>query len=140
MICVICNKEFIKNVHNQKYCSKKCYNKHQIEYHKTSNYKKYQKAYYRNIKLKVIEHYSNGTMQCNCCGEKHIEFLTIDHIDCGHKYHGRDKKPNKHFCINMCEYLMKNDFPKGYQILCYNCNCAKGFFGKCPHELEQDKL
>ena len=29
---------------------------------------------------------------------------------------------------------IKNNFPKGFQILCHNCNIAKGHYGKCPHE------
>lgn len=23
----------------------------------------------------------------------------------------------------------------GGKLLCHNCNCAKGFYGKCPHEV-----
>ena len=35
----------------------------------------------------------------------------------------------------MYRWLKKHGFPKeGFQLLCYNCNCAKGFFGKCPHK------
>lgn len=33
-------------------------------------------------------------------------------------------------------WLKKNNYPPGFQILCYNCNCAKGHFGYCPHNLE----
>jgi hypothetical protein len=29
--------------------------------------------------------------------------------------------------------LIKENFPKEYQILCFNCNLALGFFGYCPH-------
>ena len=29
-------------------------------------------------------------------------------------------------------WLIKNDFPPGYQVLCFNCNYAKTAFGKCP--------
>jgi hypothetical protein len=33
--------------------------------------------------------------------------------------------------------VIQNNFPEGFQILCHNCNFAKGFprnNGKCPHE------
>ena len=35
------------------------------------------------------------------------------------------------------QWLITNDFPKGFQILCWNCNFAKGSSAvsfKCPHE------
>ena len=33
-------------------------------------------------------------------------------------------------------WIVKNNFPKGFQILCHNCNLAKGYSknNKCPHE------
>jgi len=31
-------------------------------------------------------------------------------------------------------WLKKNNFPKGFQVLCMNCNFAKGKLGKCPHQ------
>ena len=32
-------------------------------------------------------------------------------------------------------WIKKNNFPKGFQILCHNCNQTKGYYGKCPHEI-----
>ena len=32
------------------------------------------------------------------------------------------------------QWIKKNNFPKGFQILCHNCNVAKGIYGECPHE------
>ena len=29
--------------------------------------------------------------------------------------------------------VIKNYYPKNLQILCHNCNMAKGFYGECPH-------
>lgn len=29
------------------------------------------------------------------------------------------------------------NYPDKYTVLCFNCNCAKGAFGFCPHELEK---
>ena len=31
-------------------------------------------------------------------------------------------------------WLKNNNYPKGFQILCWNCNFAKGVLGQCPHQ------
>jgi hypothetical protein len=82
----------------------------------------------RNDQLKVIDHYSNGTMKCVCCGENHIRFLTVDHIN------GGGRKHRESMTCRFNAWLKKNGFPSGYQILCYNCNCGKQRNkGVCPH-------
>jgi hypothetical protein len=90
-------------------------------------------------KQKVFSHYSNGSLKCACCGVKGLEFLTVDHIisrktmesdlqlmNMGYsaKLHGKE----------LYYWLENNDFPSGFQILCWNCNFAKGSLGKCPHQ------
>lgn len=71
--------------------------------------------------------------KCACCSETTIEFLTIDHID------GRDKtKPR---ATGQKEWLRLKwaGWPKdGIQLLCYNCNCAKGVYGTCPHTWKEE--
>ncbi len=37
------------------------------------------------------------------------------------------------------QWLITNNFPKGFQILCWNCNYAKGVFGECPHKIKLKK-
>ena len=32
------------------------------------------------IRLECLSHYSNGVLQCACCGENNPNFLAIDHI------------------------------------------------------------
>lgn len=88
----------------------------------------------RNYKLKVFRYYSKGIPKCACCGETHIEFLCIDHIHGGGNKHRR--KLQKH-STDYYRWFIKNNFPEGFQILCHNCNMAKGFFGYCPHEREK---
>ena len=34
---------------------------------------------------------------------------------------------------DMYQWLKANSYPDGFQILCFNCNCAKGAYGECPH-------
>jgi hypothetical protein len=89
-------------------------------------------GYKRRLKLKIIEEYGG---KCVCCGENRFEFLTIDHIN------GDGKQHRKELGANMLyNWLKKNNFPKdNFQLLCMNCNFAKGHFGKCPHEIEREK-
>ena len=63
---------------------------------------------------------------CRCCKEKVIELLVIDHMK---KRTKKDNKSGKDFY----EYLKENDFPEGYQVLCFSCNFGKKLYGKCPH-------
>ncbi len=86
-----------------------------------------------NIKLRrdVLLYYTNGLMKCNCCGESNEAFLTLDHIEGG----GRQHKLQMGSTQAIYRELRKNDYPEGYQILCYNCNCGRAHNqGVCPHE------
>lgn len=70
-------------------------------------------------RLKCLIHYGGNPPKCNYCGESHIEFLTIDHI------HGGGKKHRRRISGHIYRWLIKNNFPEGFQILCWNCNCGK---------------
>ena len=50
------------------------------------------KKYYDKLRNEILFHYSNGTMKCNCCGESHLEFLALDHINGGGKQHRKQVK------------------------------------------------
>lgn len=78
------------------------------------------------IKSNVIAHYSNGTNKCACCGESTFEFLTMDHIN------GGGNRQRKHIG-NLYIWLARQGYPPGFQVLCSNCNSAKGIYGACPH-------
>ena len=65
---------------------------------------------------------------CACCKEKHIEFLTLDHIN-GRK--SMNHKPSLK-ADKLCRTLKREGFPKGIQVLCWNCNSAKSDNGVCP--------
>lgn len=78
-------------------------------------------------RLIVLNHYSNGAVECACCGASEKLFLTIDHIHGGGNQHYR--------ADDLVRWLIKNDFPDGYQILCYNCNYGRwANSGICPHK------
>lgn len=84
---------------------------------------------YQELRQTVIIAYGG---KCVCCGITEPKFLTIDHIN------NNGALERKSFGLKgrkMYAWLVRNNFPKdNYQLLCYNCNCTKGFYGRCPHE------
>ena len=87
----------------------------------------------RRLKIRVIEAYGG---KCQCCGESQIEFLTIDHINGGGT---ADRQSERGYGSHFYRWLERNDYPiDEFQCLCYNCNCAKSFFGHCPHGKEKN--
>lgn len=87
------------------------------------------KKYRDGLRYKCLGYYSNGKFECNCCFEKEIKFLAIDHVnDDGAKH-------RKEVGSNIMLWLIKNNYPDGFQVLCHNCNMAKAFYGVCPHKV-----
>lgn len=82
----------------------------------------------RKNRKACLEFYGGTPPKCACCGETIYEFLAIDHINGGGNKHRRE------IGVNIYGWLVKNSFPGGFQVLCHNCNLAKGFYGICPHE------
>jgi hypothetical protein len=80
------------------------------------------------LRLQVIQHYGPA---CACRSEENPHFLQIDHIDGGGNQH---KKANNIAGSRMARWLKKHNFPKGFRILCANCNFALGLYGFCPHD------
>lgn len=89
------------------------------------------------IKEEVINHYGGI---CSCCKESNLAFLTIDHIDGKGAAHRRSlqkslKRKKNISSGDFYRWLKKNNYPNdNYQVLCFNCNCAKHMFGTCPHQ------
>lgn len=85
------------------------------------------------LKADVLAHYSKTpTPSCACCGESRYEFLSIDHID------GSGAKHRKTIGKRVIwAWLRRHNYPPGFQVLCMNCNWAKGKLGYCPHERER---
>jgi len=89
-----------------------------------------QRKYLVRLRMKVLNHYSTPLPKCACCGESILEFLTIDHINNDGAKH-RKKIGGSH---SIYRWLVKNNFPEGFQVLCLNCNCGKQMSGGvCPH-------
>lgn len=80
---------------------------------------------YSSEKEECISHYG---VKCYCCSESNLIFLTIDHIN------GGGNKHRKEIGTRLYRWLIKNNFPNGFQVSCMNCNWGKYLNkGVCPH-------
>jgi hypothetical protein len=89
------------------------------------------------VKMDALNHYGNGNPVCVCCGTPHPIFLNIDHIDGGGTNHLIQLKLKGG--TQFYQWLIRQGYPGGYQILCFNCNFAKYLLGVCPHQLNHPK-
>ena len=146
-ICPLCKKSFKPTSANQIYCGSRIkkigcafviYKRERKEYKKTEKYKKWKKEYqkkcyqseaywkrrhrdkqkYRKV---VFRHYSNGVPKCANCGIKNLDVLELDHI----KNDGAKERKIRKSGTQFYRWLVKNNFPSGYQVLCRNCNWLK---------------
>ena len=77
-------------------------------------------------KDEVFHAYGN---RCACCGETRAYFLVVDHINGnGASERAISRRTGK----NLYMKLKQEGFPGGYQLLCANCNHAKGAGLACP--------
>lgn len=83
-------------------------------------------------KLKRAAFDAYGGPICICCGDEHMEFLNIDHIN------GGGNKHLKEIHAHLYQWLKKNNYPSGFQVLCYNCNCSRAHQSDkvCVHQKE----
>lgn len=109
------------------YC-KECISTKSLQRQKDNplSYLESQKRHKLKIKTTVMMHYgSDGIAKCAKCGYNDIRALSIDHIDgkgCDHRKElGRGNGSGKKFY----KWLIKNNFPDGYQVLCMNCQFIK---------------
>jgi hypothetical protein len=142
-VCHRCGNEFTGRRSNAIYCSQKCcgaaqslaYNRRNPEATvertmrwRTANpewVKGYEKRFHARQRVTVLDHYGGA---CACCGEATPEFLTVDHVNNDGAQHRREG------ATNIYRWLVRNDFPPGFQLLCWNCNAAKQFSSGCPHQ------
>lgn len=82
------------------------------------------------LKYAVLAYYSSGEPRCAHCGETDLICLCIDHMEGKGNSHRRLISGNKAFGGSGMHYwLRNNDFPKGFQVLCWNCNARKTYEG-----------
>lgn len=100
-----------------------------------NDYNMKRRADRQRIKRRVFEAY--GGCKCACCGETHMEFLSIDHIDGKGAEHRRMLTGSRSNGSTVYGWLIRNNFPSGFRVLCFNCNFALGHFGYCPHQKDK---
>ena len=105
-----------------------------------SQYARNQREWKRKIREAALRHYSGGTPLCACCGETMLDFLTLDHVGGGGVKHRRAlAEEGQGSGTAIYSVLKKLGYPSGYQVLCCNCNWAKGRRGQCPHKTKKDR-
>jgi hypothetical protein len=89
-------------------------------------------AYHARCRKELLAAYGG---HCVCCGEDTPEFLTIDHINNdGATHRRRISGRGRGYNARVDLWLRRNGCPKdNFQLLCMNCNFAKGKYGSCPH-------
>lgn len=77
------------------------------------------RAAHRHYRDLVFAHY--GTV-CRCCGS--ADRPTIDHVN-------GDGAEHRKTVTSLYRWLVRNDYPDGFQTLCRRCNASKQSAGHC---------
>ncbi len=121
-LCILCGK--LPHSPNIKRCPK-C-SKHVL---------KRQRIRLNKLKKAAFEHY--GGPICACCGEDIEILLTIDHINNDGNLH---RLLSKKAC-KIYSWLKLNNYPSGFQVLCFSCNIGKHLNGGvCPHKQNETRI
>lgn len=108
-------------------CNRKKNKEYKRSKHKNTETAIASRKSYNKRRKAVIDHYGG---KCACCGIEDIDVLEFDHINGGGHKHFRKEGINK-----LMNWLYKNDYPEGFQVLCSNCNVGKHLNGgTCPHQ------
>lgn len=127
IICKICGITFTTTKRSDtKYCDKCRTNRPWYTWGNTEHGKDMRSKRHKELRQIAFDGYGG---KCTCCGESTFEFLALDHVGGGGN---RDRKIRS--TRQIADYVIKNNFPKDFTVLCHNCNLAKGFFGECPHQ------
>jgi len=80
----------------------------------------------------VVNHFSNETNKCACCGESNILFLTISHKNNDGYLHKKELGGGSYY-----QKLFHSNFKTDREIIieCYNCNMSRTRTGgECAHK------
>lgn len=130
-------KECIKHKNLEYYArTKEQYHKQRAEYRgkHREEIATQQRKEYAEKRLLIIQHYGG---KCACCGEDEPLFLEIDHINNDGWTHRKEIETSAKALVL---WIIRNNYPDGFQILCANCNQGKKRGGGiCPHKLRKDQ-
>jgi len=83
------------------------------------------------LKIRIDTMMAYGGLICSCdhngipCGPHPIEYLALDHINGNGKTRGESSTA-------LYRRLRREKYPSGFRVLCHNCNCSLGYYGRCP--------
>jgi hypothetical protein len=82
--------------------------------------------------------------ECECCGEQHKEFLTLDHINGDGAVHRKEMGGGSGLAqYRIFAWAVKaplEEVKAKVRVLCFNCNLAIGFWGYCPHRMTSEHV
>lgn len=81
------------------------------------------RSYYIKLKQEILTHYGNGKYACIKCSESKSACLSLDHINGGGSSHKSELGISGGSGFYL--WLRRNNYPKGYQTLCMNCQFVK---------------
>lgn len=93
--------------------------------------------YWHTLRREVLNAY--GGMKCACCGETEETFLSLDHVNNDGAEHRRvlsgKTERSGGITTQLYNWLKRNNYPSGFQVLCMNCNFSKARNGGvCAHQ------
>ena len=72
---------------------------------------------------------------CNKCGEinnSKYGYCTECRRKVSREWYKNNSDKKKQYAL---DYLKKNNYPDGFQVLCWNCNLGRAHYGVCPHKM-----
>lgn len=99
---------------------KKCYEEWKVK--NREKYLNYHKDYHQKFKIKLLTHYGFGVCACVICGENRLACLSIDHIEGNGAKHRKELRKQRQ---SFYYWLKREEYPKGFQTLCMNCQFIK---------------
>jgi hypothetical protein len=112
----------------KRYCQKP-----EVKKQRNESVRKYQ------IKIKkiIVNHYTKGKMKCELCPEDTWEIFELHHPE----LNGKKDRENVNGATGTKFYrwVIKNNFPKGYMILCPNCHAKEHNKNYKEKERERDE-
>jgi len=115
-------------------CSRRRHREYSRRYNKKPRSRARGRAYVARLKLAVLGHYS-PELRCQCellqcwhsgsCPIHDSRLLCIDHISGGGRRH--TESLGRSAGAGFYNWLKKNGFPEGFQVLCQNCNWMKTY-------------
>lgn len=134
-------REFMKTEAGKRYKEKR--KEYMREYRKKNGDKvrARQRGYYVKARLEALEHYGGKPPKCKECGELRTPCLSLDHIDNNGAEHRRNMTKEYGYKLGGNQILMwlkKNNYPSGFQVLCYNCNIIKEMTRRSEKSLDEN--